>query len=99
MNIPEQFEECRIYGHAWNTEEVDLSSRVYIGETLQCLRCDTYKISALQRKTGLIIKSRYIYSADYLMPRGEKFTREDRGKLRVQRILKANRKNNRKKAG
>ncbi|QNJ55354.1 hypothetical protein SEA_LITTLEFELLA_43 [Gordonia phage LittleFella] len=86
MIVPEQYEECRIYGHAWHTIGVDLSKKLYIGETLECLRCRSYKISALQRKTGLIIKSKYVYSEGYLMPRGEKFTREDRGRLRVARF-------------
>ena len=89
--IPSQFEECRVYGHSWNTVGIDLSKKTHIGETLECLRCSAYKISALQRKTGLVLKSRYIYPEGYLMPRGEKFTREDRGKLRVNRINATNR--------
>ncbi|UJQ86116.1 hypothetical protein ZANY_47 [Gordonia phage Zany] len=84
MPIPEQFEECRIYGHAWRTYAIGLH-RGWIEEELECMRCSTKKVSNLQRKTGLVLKVRYIYPANYVQ-KGEKFGRLERGALRVRHI-------------
>ena len=85
INVNPDYEECRLYGHAWNTESVGFSSKS-IEEGLVCTRCSTERINQLQRRTGIITNSRYKYPKGYLMPTGEKFGREERGQLRVRHL-------------
>lgn len=80
--MSQQFSHCRVYGHRWDSIEVEFGTGV-IYETLVCVHCSTKRTDRIKRRTGLISGRTYKYPAWYLRQGEGQFGTEERGKMRL----------------
>lgn len=77
-----QFERCRVYGHNWNSMTITFADYVWIDQ-LECEHCGTVRKDYVRRGDGIVYRRYYTYPPGYRLPKGERLTREDVGKLRL----------------
>ena len=81
LGVKEQYISCRIYGHQWESTEVEFEE--LISETLVCEKCDAIRIDHIRRGSGTVVSRTYKYPKDYERKNLPRFGVEERGKLRV----------------
>lgn len=80
--IPQEFAHCRVYGHRWDSVEVEFDARV-IFETLICMDCSVKRTDKIERSSGLISSRSYKYPDGYLRKGAGQIGTQERGQLRL----------------
>lgn len=61
---PITFVDCRIFGHAWESTEVDRNPGIGWYMNLRCTRCNTVRMDIVNR-FGAVERRRYVYPDSY----------------------------------
>lgn len=69
--IEERFQQCRAYGHRWDSVNVTFTPTVWI-ERLVCIDCDTERQDYIKKRTFETYVRRYKYPRGYQTKGGVK---------------------------
>lgn len=64
-----RFPECQGGSHSWDwaaAERVDLHSKTEVGRWVRCSACGARKLQSINKRTGYIADTDYVYPNDYL---------------------------------
>ena len=66
-DLPSEFLECRLLGHAWREVQPDRQTAVGEQHTYQCLRCLNIRDDVIAPKMGELLTRGYRHVPGYLM--------------------------------